>query len=39
VRSPPDEPRERLLYSIAIVSPRAAVAIEILREGRRRLGG
>ena len=37
VRSPPESRWERLLYAIAVVSPRAAVLIEMLREGGRRL--
>ena len=34
---PPDIPQQRLLYRVAVVSPRADVVIEILPEGRRRI--
>ena len=36
VRFPPASRRERLLYGVAILSPRAAVAIEIVTSARER---
>ena len=36
LRDPPASRRERLLYGVAVVSPRAAVALEIVKSARER---